>query len=144
MTALQCAVCATDDDFAQASLFLLEHMRDVHPSFSVLDTVTLAYHYIAEGSIVLVREGEEAVGLGAYYHGTREEAFNDKEIALIDLALAVRSHRGDPRISGRLRLYDSIDRGAASRGAGSTAVRAIRQQIPEPALREVRPALRRA
>ncbi|WP_217593225.1 hypothetical protein [Cohnella sp. GbtcB17] len=94
MTALQCAVCATDDDFAQATLFLLEHMRDVHPSFSVLDSVTLAYQYITEGSIVLVREGGQAVGLGAYYHGTREQAFNDKDVALIDLALAVRSHRG--------------------------------------------------
>ncbi|MDG0810179.1 hypothetical protein [Cohnella rhizosphaerae] len=94
MRALQCAVCETDDDFAQASLFLLDHMRDVHPSFSVLDTVTLVYHYIAEGFIVLVRDGGEAVGLGAYYHGTREEAFADKEIALIDLALAARSRRG--------------------------------------------------
>ncbi|MFC3803329.1 hypothetical protein [Cohnella sp. GCM10012308] len=94
MTALQCAVCETDDDFAQASLFLLEHMRDVHPSFSVLDTVTLIYHYLTEGSVVLVREGGEAVGLGAYYQGTREEAFADKEIALIDLALAARPHRG--------------------------------------------------
>lgn len=94
MTALQCALCASDDDFARAGLFLLRHMRDVHPSFSTLDTVALLYQYITEGRIVLVRDGGETVGLGAYYHGTREADFENKAVALIDLALAARAYRG--------------------------------------------------
>lgn len=94
MTALQCALCASDDDFAQAGLFLLRHMRDVHPSFSTLDTVALLYQYITEGRIVLVRDGGETVGLGAYYHGTREADVENKAVALIDLALSARAYRG--------------------------------------------------
>ncbi|CAI6080000.1 hypothetical protein [Cohnella sp. JJ-181] len=126
MRALHCSICATDDDFAQASLFLLEHMRDVHPSFSVMDTVTLVYQYITEGTIVLVKEGGEAVGLGAYYHGTRDEAYENKDIALIDLALAARSHRGT-------RVF--LD------GLGFT-VRSIAERHPE--VREVRLAAQTA
>lgn len=94
MTALQCAICATDDEFAQASLFLLQHFRDVHPSYSTLETATLIYMYITEGHLVLARDGENAVGACAYYHGTRDNGYEDKEVVLIDVALSDRTYRG--------------------------------------------------
>lgn len=88
------AVCETDDEFAQASLFLLQRIRDVHASYSTLSATALIYSYLTEGHLVLAKDGGIPVAVGVYFHGTRENGFADKDVALIDLALSDRAYRG--------------------------------------------------
>ena len=93
--AIQCKRCETDEDFAKISLFLLEHKHDLHPSFRTMDVVSLVYSYMTEGNIVyVVDETGKVVGVSAYYHGTHEQEFRDKEVAFMDIAVSDRAHRG--------------------------------------------------
>ncbi|WP_166246598.1 hypothetical protein [Paenibacillus turpanensis] len=88
-------LCVTDDDLAKASLFLLSHKRDLHPSYTTLEMVTLIYSYSTQGRLVNVTNDEHrVVGVAAYYHGTPEQEFQDKDIALIDVAIADKTYRG--------------------------------------------------
>ncbi|SDE44509.1 hypothetical protein SAMN02799630_03387 [Paenibacillus sp. UNCCL117] len=87
--------CESDEDFARASSFMLEHRYDLHPSFGTLDVVTLMYGYITEGHLLLaIGEGGALAGIAAYYQGTREQEFRDREVALVDMVIFGREHRG--------------------------------------------------
>ncbi len=87
--------CISDDDYAAASLFLLANRRSLHPSFSTMDVVQLLYSYITDGHLVQVTdENRRIVGLGAYYVGTPEQDFADKEVAFVDVAIAHPEYRG--------------------------------------------------
>ncbi|SFA78871.1 Acetyltransferase (GNAT) family protein [Cohnella sp. OV330] len=94
MAHFQFTLCETDDDLAQASLFMLQHIRDVHPSYSMLATTALIYSYLTEGHLVLAKKDGHPVGIGVFFHGTRDDGFADKNVALIDLALSDREYRG--------------------------------------------------
>jgi hypothetical protein len=92
---LYTARCTSDDDYAEASLFLLAHKRSLHPSFSTMDVVQLLYSYITDGHLVQVTDdNRRIVGLGAYYVGTPERDFADKEVAFVDVAIAHPEYRG--------------------------------------------------
>ncbi|PYI51360.1 hypothetical protein [Paenibacillus flagellatus] len=88
--------CTTDEDFARASLFVIERKRDLHPSFTTLDAVAFLYDYLTQGHLVQVVDTADnrIVAVSAYYHGSPERQFEDKDVAFIDLALADRSSRG--------------------------------------------------
>ncbi|KRE72956.1 hypothetical protein [Paenibacillus sp. Soil750] len=87
--------CVSDDDFAKASLFMLAHKRDLHASYSTLEMVTLIYSYVTQGNLICARDADNrVVGIVAYYYGTPEQEFQDKEVALIDIAIADRGYRG--------------------------------------------------
>lgn len=88
-------VCTSDEDYAQASLFLIKHRRDLHPSFLVIDMVELIYSYITEGNLIVVTEEEgQVVGMAGYYYGTPELDYSDKhEVVFVDQAIITRSRR---------------------------------------------------
>ncbi len=87
--------CESDEDFAAASLFLLENRQDLHPSFTTMDTVSLLYAYITEGYLHIgVDEDGQVVGTAAYYHGTQDKQFSDKQLACIDMVVLARKRRG--------------------------------------------------
>jgi len=124
MTDFRFTVCETDDEFAQASLFMLQHIRDVHPSFSTLDTAALIYSYLAEGHLVLAKKAEDPVAVGVFFHGTREEGFADRDVALIDLALSDRNCRGSSLfVKGLAYMVESI----AARLPGVREIRLVAQ-----------------
>lgn len=88
-------LCTSDDDFSKASIFMIDHQKDIHPSYTTLDMVSLVYSYITQGYIISVTNtANEIIGLVSYFHGTVEKEFKDKEIAYIDLALLSRDYRG--------------------------------------------------
>ncbi|GAA3407007.1 hypothetical protein ACFFNY_00010 [Paenibacillus hodogayensis] len=94
MTTL-CKRCSTDEDFAKISLFILDRRHDLHPSFTTLDTVGLLYGYINQGHSILVEDDEgRVVGATAFYHGTPDREFEDKEVAFVDLAIMDKAYRG--------------------------------------------------
>jgi hypothetical protein len=87
--------CVSDDDFAKASLFMLAHKRDLHASYSTLEMVTLIYSYVTQGNLICAKDADNRViGILAYYFGTPEQEFQDKDIALVDMAIADRGYRG--------------------------------------------------
>jgi hypothetical protein len=90
-----CKACVSDDDFAKVSLFILNHKRDLHPSFSTTDMVTLIYSYVTQGRMIYTADADDRViGAAAYYIGTPEQEFQDKEVALVDMAISDRAYRG--------------------------------------------------
>jgi len=87
--------CSSDEDYAKVSLFVLENIRDIHPSFTTIDTVTLLYSYLTKGFLVCSEnENNEVVGAGGYYLGTPEEDFQNKDVAFVDFAIYSREKRG--------------------------------------------------
>ncbi|MEK8127618.1 hypothetical protein WMW72_06775 [Paenibacillus filicis] len=87
--------CESDDDFAKASSFMLQHRFDLDPAMTTLDAVALMYTYITEGHLIQVLDGEgRVIAIGAYYYGSRGQAAQDEETALIDMALVDWNHRG--------------------------------------------------
>ncbi|MEI7024080.1 hypothetical protein [Paenibacillus sp. y28] len=86
--------CTSDEDFANFSLFFLENKHDLHPSLSVLDGVTLIYSYLTEGYLCQIADENGRVrGISAYYHGTRENEFLDKDVVYFDMAILDQSLR---------------------------------------------------
>ncbi|TXC92156.1 hypothetical protein FS935_07180 [Metabacillus litoralis] len=87
--------CSTDDDFAKVSLFILERKHDIHQAYTTMDIVELVYSYVTEGHILqAIDESNQIMGAAAYYHGTTEKKFTDKEVAFVDIAIFDREHRG--------------------------------------------------
>lgn len=90
-----CQRCVSDDDFAKASLFMLAHKRDLHPSYTTLEMVTLIYSYATQGHLLCITDTDNRViGVAAYYYGTPEQEFRDKDVALVDMAIADKAYRG--------------------------------------------------
>ena len=76
-------------------MFLFANKRSLHPSYSTMDVVQLLYSYITDGHLVQVTdENRRIVGLGAYYVGTPEQEFADKDVAFVDVAIAHPEYRG--------------------------------------------------
>jgi len=91
----QYKLCQNDSDFAKASLFIMENKWDLHAGFSTLDMVDLLYSYATEGRILMLTDPEERIiAVAAYYIGTPEERFTDRDIAFVDLALTDEAYRG--------------------------------------------------
>lgn len=114
-------LCRTDDDLAQASLFLLSHKRDLHPAYTTLEMVALLYSYATQGQLVYVtNEEQRVVGAAAYYYGTPEQGYQDKDVALIDVAIADQAYRGTRMFLQGLRFL------VASIAEGGPQVREVR------------------
>ncbi|WP_338553131.1 hypothetical protein [Paenibacillus sp. KS-LC4] len=87
--------CENDEEYAKASLFLLKHRRDLHPAYTTMDTLTLLYSYLTEGQLVVaLNEQHQVIAITAYYCGTPEQDFQDKEIAFVDMVIVEHIHRG--------------------------------------------------
>ena len=92
---MYCKPCISDEDLANVSRFILNNKRSLHPSFTTLDTVALLYSYITNGHLIqVVDDNHGVIGAMAYYIGTPEEDFKDKEVVFADIAIADRSYRG--------------------------------------------------
>ncbi|MBJ6360348.1 hypothetical protein JFN88_03300 [Paenibacillus sp. MAHUQ-46] len=90
-----CKRCLSDDEISSVSQFILKNRRDLHPAYTTLDMVALLYSYITEGNLVcIVDENQRVLGASAYYLGTRERNFEDKEIVFADLVICDRTIRG--------------------------------------------------
>lgn len=92
---IQFQPCITDEDFAKVSLFILERRRDLHPSFSTIDVVTLVHTYITEGFLYQGADADgRIIAASAYYHGTAEQEYKDRDVAFIDIAILDRAYQG--------------------------------------------------
>lgn len=90
-----CKRCTTDEDIAKASVFLLDRRYDLHPSISTMGMVELLYSYMTNGYFLQITDNDgKVIAASAYYHGTLEQDFKDKEIALIDIVIYDRAYRG--------------------------------------------------
>lgn len=92
---IYCKRCATDDDYAKASLFMLQNKTELHPGLSTVDIITLLYYYMTAGSLIMVMDADEhMLAVGAYYMGTPEQEFVDKQrVVLVDNVIVARSYR---------------------------------------------------
>ncbi len=90
-----CRRCTSDEDLAKVSLFILKNKRSLHPSFTTMDTVSLIYSYITDGHLFQFTDTDNRViGAWAYYHGTPELDFGDKEVIFVDIGIADKAYRG--------------------------------------------------
>ncbi|NOU93739.1 hypothetical protein GC093_10965 [Paenibacillus sp. LMG 31456] len=90
-----CRRCDNDEDFAKVSLFALANKRELHLSFGTLDMVSLLCAYMTQGHLLYIADADNRViGILAYYHGTPEEEFKNKEIAFADIAICDKAYRG--------------------------------------------------
>ncbi|CAH1213332.1 hypothetical protein PAECIP111891_03952 [Paenibacillus allorhizoplanae] len=105
--------CVSDDDFAKASLFMLARKRDLHPAYSTLEMVTLIYSYVTQGHLIAAKDVDDrVVGIAAYYYGTPEQDFQDKDIAFVDVAIADKALRGSRLfVRGLLYMVNEIVQG---------------------------------
>jgi hypothetical protein len=87
--------CSHDEDYAKVSLFFLENRHDLHPAYSTMDMVYLIYCYITQGHLLYIEDEEhQVIAASAYYVGTPEHDFTDKDIALLDIAIFNKAYRG--------------------------------------------------
>lgn len=87
--------CVSDEDLANVSLFFLHYKRDLHPSFTTMDAVTVLYMYMTQGYLIQVTDdNNRVIGASAYYHGTQEQKFKDKDVAFVDMAVIDNAYRG--------------------------------------------------
>ncbi|MBP1990527.1 hypothetical protein [Paenibacillus eucommiae] len=90
-----CKRCISDEDFAKVSLFVMVNKHDLHLSFTTLDMLSLLYTYVTQGHLVQATDADERViGAAAYFHGTQEHDFKDKEIAIVDMVIIDKAYRG--------------------------------------------------
>ncbi|WP_181410167.1 hypothetical protein [Paenibacillus sp. tmac-D7] len=105
MTTL-CRRCSNDDEFAKVSLFFLENRRDLHLSYTTMDTISLLYSYLTQGHLLQATDADNRViGVLAYYQGTPEEEFKDKEVAFADMVIFDKAHRGTRLFITGLRFW---------------------------------------
>jgi hypothetical protein len=91
---LQHQRCTNDEDFAKFSLFFLQHKYDLHLSFSTLDTISFLYSYLTQGHLFMTLDSTgQVIGIAAYYHGTQDQEFKNKDIAVVDMAIFDRAYR---------------------------------------------------
>jgi hypothetical protein len=83
-----------DADLGKVSLFFLENIPELHVGFTTLDAVSLLYSYITEGPLLQVEEDGKVVGVAAYYVGTPERQFEDRETIFADMVVVDRAYRG--------------------------------------------------
>lgn len=102
--------CQTDEEYAKVSVFLLEHKRDLRPSYKTMDMVTLLYTYLTEGHLIQVLNKEnDVIGASVYFLGTRQNEYKDKEVAFVDVAVVNKAYRGTRLfINGLLYLINTI------------------------------------
>ncbi len=94
MAAIRQMRCVTDDDLAAASLFMLEQRHELHPSITVMDTLTLLCDYMTHGHLMMsVNDRQAVIGISAYFLGTREKQFEDKEVVFIDVGVFSKAYR---------------------------------------------------
>ncbi|MFD0676484.1 MULTISPECIES: hypothetical protein [unclassified Paenibacillus] len=89
--------CVSDEDLANFSIFFLDFKRDLHPAFSAIDVVSVLQLYLSRPQAYLLQmtdDNNRVIGVSAYYHGTEEQDFKDKEVAFVDLAIFDRAYRG--------------------------------------------------
>lgn len=87
--ALVCSVCDREEQLAEIGRFIFQHKKQLHPSYATLDTLSVIYSYVTEGHIIQVTDEENRIaGMTAFYHGTKENGFQDKDIIFIDIAIA--------------------------------------------------------
>ncbi|WP_046233557.1 hypothetical protein [Paenibacillus algorifonticola] len=87
--------CENDEEYAKASLFLLKHRRDLHPAYTTMDTLSLLYSYLTEGQLVIgLDEQHQVNSISAYYYGTPEQDFQNKEVVFVDMVIVEQMHRG--------------------------------------------------
>jgi hypothetical protein len=92
---MHCKRCTTDEDFAKVCLFVLDNKHELHRSFYTMDMVEVLYTYVTQAHMVFVEDADNRViGASAYYHGTPERDFQDKDIAFLDMAIADKAYRG--------------------------------------------------
>lgn len=90
-----CKSCVSDDDYAKVSLFALKHKHEMHPSFFTLDMVASLVTYMMQGHLLFTEnESGKVTGISAYYHGTPEEQFQNRHVAMLDMAIIDRTYRG--------------------------------------------------
>ncbi|MDF2650584.1 MAG: hypothetical protein K0Q73_6389 [Paenibacillus sp.] len=88
-------LCATDEDFAKVSLFILNNKHHLHHSITTVYMITQLYSYLTDGYLIQILDADDTViGATAYYHGTPEQEFENKEIAFVDLAILDPTYRG--------------------------------------------------
>ncbi|WP_372635910.1 GNAT family N-acetyltransferase [Cohnella sp.] len=87
--------CVEDDDFAQVSLYMVEHRRDLHPSLCTIDMVTILYGYMSDGHLHYgVDEDGRIVGASGFYIQPSEEGVRDRASVLIDVGIVDKERRG--------------------------------------------------
>jgi hypothetical protein len=89
--------CVSDEDLAKFCLFFLDYKRDLHPAYSVIDALNVLHLYLTRPQAYLVQitdDNSRVIGASAYYHGTEEQEFNDKDVAFLDMAIMNRTYRG--------------------------------------------------
>jgi hypothetical protein len=87
--------CVSDEDLANISLFFLKYKRDLHPSFSTMDAVTVLYMYMTQGHLLQATDdNNRVIGVLAYYHGTQEQEFKDRDVAFVDMVIFDKAYRG--------------------------------------------------
>jgi hypothetical protein len=92
---MHCKRCTTDEDFAKVCLFVLDNKHELHRSFYTMDMVEVLYTYVTQARLVFIEDADNRViGASAYYHGTPERDFQDKDIAFLDMAVADKAYRG--------------------------------------------------
>lgn len=100
-----CKSCVSDEDFAKVSLFALEHKREMHPSFFTLDMVSSLVTYMMQGHLLFTEdESGKVTGISAYYHGTPEEEFQNRHVAMLDMAIIEKTRRGSRIFAKGLRF----------------------------------------
>ncbi len=89
-------ICETDQAFSEASRFILDRKRDLHLSFSTVGMTAIIYRYITEGKLYLAKETAEGpvMSVTAYFHGTPESDYADKDVILVDMVIADKAYRG--------------------------------------------------
>ncbi|WP_438447013.1 GNAT family N-acetyltransferase [Gorillibacterium sp. sgz5001074] len=93
--AIRVSGCTTDEELARVSRFMLKHKRELHPAFTTMEMVDLLYSYMTHGRLICATEDDgRIVGAAAYYQGTPQQEFEDREVALVDVAIADRDYRG--------------------------------------------------
>ncbi|MBB6635260.1 hypothetical protein [Cohnella thailandensis] len=106
--AIRYSLCVTDDDFARASLFILDNRRDLHPAYDVLSTVSMLYQSIAEGHLVKAEnEAGQLIGLSIYQLRKRMDEKGERTVAFAGIAAADRNYRGSRIFVGGLKYMTS-------------------------------------
>jgi len=88
------SICNDDHNLAKAALFIMEHKHTIHPAYTTTDMVALIYGYVTNGHIITVKDGNgDIIGITAFFIGTEDEQFRNKQIAYVDVAVCTKEYK---------------------------------------------------
>jgi hypothetical protein len=104
-------VCSTTRQWSQFTEFYIQHRTQIIPYYRVILAVRDVRNYMMQGRAALIlNEADLAVGIGCFVLGLQQDAFKDKDIAVLGNSYLTQEYQNNRTfVRGLQKLAEQIE-----------------------------------